>query len=82
MKILTVLQKSLGVRLFAGRLVALAVIPIAATCGGADSARLIDDAALANESEMQDWLGYGRTYSEQRFSPLAQINSSNVSDLA
>ena len=41
----------------------------------------IDDAALADESNTSEWLAYGRTYSEQRFSPLAQINATNVSDL-
>lgn len=29
----------------------------------------------------QDWLTYGRTYSEQRYSPLDQINRTNVSGL-
>ena len=28
-----------------------------------------------------DWLSYGRTYDEQRNSPLTQINQSNVKDL-
>ncbi|GBR41770.1 alcohol dehydrogenase large subunit [Neoasaia chiangmaiensis NBRC 101099] len=29
----------------------------------------------------ENWLTYGRTYSEQRFSPLNQINTSNVGNL-
>jgi quinohemoprotein ethanol dehydrogenase len=41
----------------------------------------IDDAALEDESNTADWLAYGRTQSEQRFSPLAQIDSSNVGRL-
>lgn len=41
----------------------------------------IDDAALANESNREDWLAFGRTHSEQRFSPLAQIDASNVAEL-
>ena len=41
----------------------------------------IDDAALTDESNRAEWLAYGRTYSEQRFSPLTQINASNVSKL-
>ena len=28
-----------------------------------------------------DWLSYGRTYSEQRFSPLHKINTGNVGNL-
>ena len=43
---------------------------------------VVDDAALADERRGDNWLGFGRTYSEQRFSPLTQINTSNVSDLS
>ena len=43
---------------------------------------LIDDERIKNaESEPGNWLAYGRTYEEQRFSPLTQINKSNVADL-
>jgi PQQ-dependent dehydrogenase (methanol/ethanol family) len=41
-----------------------------------DSARI-----LAADSEPGNWLSYGRTYSEQRFSPLAKINQSNIRNL-
>ena len=41
----------------------------------------VDDAAMADESNTEEWLAYGRTHSEQRFSPLTQINRSNVSQL-
>lgn len=42
----------------------------------------VDDARLSRaESDADDWLSYGRTYSEQRFSPLAQINADNVGQL-
>ena len=43
---------------------------------GNATAREIDDAALADESFTAGWLAYGRTYSEQRFSPLRQVNAS------
>src|SRR5690606_12566817 len=37
---------------------------------------------LANaDAEPGQWLSHGRTWSEQRFSPLDQINTSNVSQL-
>lgn len=37
---------------------------------------------LANaDSEPENWLSHGRTYDEQRFSPLKQINSDNVAEL-
>ncbi len=43
---------------------------------------LIDDARIINaDSEPGNWLAHGRTYEEQRFSPLTQINRDNVSDL-
>ena len=43
---------------------------------------LIDDARINNaDSEPGNWLAYGRTYEEQRFSPLDQINMKSVSKL-
>ncbi|MDA1075441.1 MAG: PQQ-dependent dehydrogenase, methanol/ethanol family [Proteobacteria bacterium] len=43
---------------------------------------LIDDERIKQaESEPGNWLAYGRTYEEQRFSPLTQINRDNVKDL-
>jgi quinohemoprotein ethanol dehydrogenase len=33
------------------------------------------------DEEPGNWMSYGRTYSEQRFSPLAQINADNVAAL-
>lgn len=36
---------------------------------------------VAANSEPGNWMSHGRTYDEQRFSPLKQINDSNVSDL-
>ncbi|MFN2376182.1 MAG: PQQ-dependent dehydrogenase, methanol/ethanol family [Candidatus Binatia bacterium] len=42
----------------------------------------IDDAALvAADGDRGNWITHGRTYSEQRFSPLDDINDSNVSQL-
>jgi len=32
-------------------------------------------------SDAADWIMYGRTYDEQRFSPLNHINEQNVSEL-
>jgi len=42
---------------------------------------LVDGAAIANEADGRNWTSYGRTYSEQRFSPLDQINADNISQL-
>ena len=43
--------------------------------------RIIDDDAIADETNTAEWLAYGRTHSEQRFSPLNDINTENVSNL-
>ncbi len=49
---------------------------IARATAGIDTARII-----AADSEPQNWLEHGRTYSEQRFSPLDSINQDNVQEL-
>ena len=43
----------------------------------------VDDAALRNAAQGKgdDWLSYGFTPQETRYSPLSQINASNVSRL-
>ena len=42
----------------------------------------VDTARLANaDSEPGQWLSVGRTYDEQRFSPLARVNTGNVGQL-
>jgi quinohemoprotein ethanol dehydrogenase len=43
---------------------------------------LIDEERIINaDSEPGNWLAYGRTYEEQRFSPLTQINTESVGEL-
>ena len=44
--------------------------------GAVDDARL-----LAGEPDGANWLSYGRTYDEQRFSPLSQVSDSNIGQL-
>jgi quinohemoprotein ethanol dehydrogenase len=40
------------------------------------------DASVENgDAEVRNWLSYGRTYSEQRFSPLMQINADSAKNL-
>jgi PQQ-dependent dehydrogenase (methanol/ethanol family) len=39
------------------------------------------DGARISAGEAANWLSHGRTYSEQRFSPLTQINADNAGDL-
>jgi glucose dehydrogenase len=54
----------------------LAPLAIHAQSGAVDDARLLGAAA-----ERTSWLTYGRDYSNQRFSPLAQIQAGNVARL-
>jgi quinohemoprotein ethanol dehydrogenase len=58
--------------------VAVASLALAA-CGGqkpVDAARI-----AAADSKPGEWVTHGRTYSEQRFSPLEKINTENVGQL-
>ena len=57
----------------------------AAVLGGCHLGRgpaAVDSARLtAADNEPGNWMTHGRTYSEQRFSPLDKVNASNVKDL-
>jgi quinohemoprotein ethanol dehydrogenase len=44
-------------------------------------AKVLDNAGKPNDALSGDWLSYGRTLSETRFSPLKQIDTSNVNRL-
>jgi PQQ-dependent dehydrogenase (methanol/ethanol family) len=49
---------------------------------GPEEPRGVDDESLATaDADSANWLTYGRTYSEQRFSPLSEINDGNVDQL-
>jgi quinohemoprotein ethanol dehydrogenase len=50
----------------------------AAATGGISE---IGDVEIADDSRTEDWLAYGRTHSEQRFSPLSDVNRDTVSGL-
>ncbi|MEP3052400.1 MAG: PQQ-dependent dehydrogenase, methanol/ethanol family [Erythrobacter sp.] len=56
-----------------------------ASCGDmgsdGDEGRVTNAVLVGAESNNSEWLSYGRTYSEQRFSPLDGINAETVSDL-
>jgi quinohemoprotein ethanol dehydrogenase len=45
------------------------------------AATIVDERALTDEHAGADWLSTGRTYSERRYSPLAQIDDKNVHTL-
>jgi len=54
----------------------ITVLPLAVFAAPVTSER-----AVAAEQDAANWLLHGRTYKEERFSPLDQINESNVKDL-
>ncbi|HEY1760072.1 MAG TPA: PQQ-dependent dehydrogenase, methanol/ethanol family [Bryobacteraceae bacterium] len=53
----------------------------ASIAANAQTARVVDDAALKNAGKSVEWLTYGMTQGETRYSPLNQINTTNVSKL-
>ncbi len=55
---------------------------ISSPVSSSSSVGLIDDERIINaESEPGNWIAHGRTYEEQRFSPLSKINKESVTDL-
>jgi len=55
---------------------------VATACRTSDAAGRVDDARLvAADQDSANWLTYGRTYNEQRFSPLTKVNDSTVGRL-
>ncbi|HEY2144593.1 MAG TPA: PQQ-dependent dehydrogenase, methanol/ethanol family [Steroidobacteraceae bacterium] len=65
---------------------AIAIFVLGAACGSSNAAQIaakpVDGARITNaDAEPGNWLTYGRTYSEQRYSPLAGINDKNAKQL-
>ena len=50
------------------------------TAGDPRPSKAIHDARIANHG-LDEWLSYGRDYTEQRFVASAQINKDNIADL-
>ena len=68
--------KFIGLSLLAWSVSPSTFAAAAKTPAAVDTKRLI-----AADSEPGNWMSHGRNYSEQRFSPLEQINDTNVSRL-
>src|ERR1700689_3757639 len=65
-----------------GGLIGAAWMAAMATTMNAQQSRKVDDAALRNAGKTgEEWLTYGLNPGETRYSPLTQINTSNVSRL-
>ena len=63
-------------------LMGLFLVGLASNLQAQEYAAGVDADRLATADEQQDaWLTYGRTYDEQRYSPLDQINRDNVDEL-
>ena len=59
-----------------------ALLMLAVSAPLAALAATVDEAAIrATEQAGGEWLSHGRTYAEQRFSPLKQIDAGNVGKL-
>ena len=54
---------------------------LALALSGASAETLVNDATLSEIGDGSNWPGFGRNYSEQRYSPLDQINDTTVSRL-
>jgi quinohemoprotein ethanol dehydrogenase len=65
----------------AGLLALVSCYPPAPQGGDSSSSELRSAAMLSDQSDGRDWAGYGRTFGEQHFSPLDQINTGNVAKL-
>ena len=66
--------------------VAVAIASVSAGCQKkpattAPPVKVVDAARLVAADQESGWLTHGRTYSEQRYSPLTQITTENVKDL-
>jgi quinohemoprotein ethanol dehydrogenase len=69
----------LSVVVFQGLIVSIALAQKSSSSGPAN----ISDSQIVNaNSQPSNWLTYGRTYSEQRFSPLQTINDKNAGKLS
>ncbi|MGC1271538.1 MAG: PQQ-dependent dehydrogenase, methanol/ethanol family [Croceibacterium sp.] len=63
--------------------VALAAALLVQGCGSSapEAGNVTEERLLAKDDNGDDWLSHGRTYAEQRYSPLEDINDKNVGDL-
>lgn len=67
----------LGIRIAVGTVSAALAVGVYGQAGTVDDQRL-----LTASADRANWLTYGRDYSNQRFSPLTQIDADNVVKLA
>ena len=61
------------------RWVSAGLLAVAMQSSGA--ATVVNDKTLTEVGDGSNWLAYGRNYSEQRYSPLEQINDQSIARL-
>jgi quinohemoprotein ethanol dehydrogenase len=64
-----------------GSATALALVIACAPGPAFGGTTVIDDRALADESDGRNWAAYGRTYRETHYSPLTEINAGTIDRL-
>jgi quinohemoprotein ethanol dehydrogenase len=62
-------------------LLASATLATGSACAAQAFGKIDQDRLAHADSDLDNWLEHGRTWDEQRFSPLTQINAGNVSQL-
>ncbi|KPL66772.1 alcohol dehydrogenase [Erythrobacter sp. SG61-1L] len=71
-----------GVTLVFHRAVMLAAALLLTGCEKPPAGNVTEARLLAAEDDPDNWLSYGRTYAEQRYSPLEDVNDGNVGKLS
>lgn len=59
----------------------LTALLLLASCALTRDSTAVDNAMLADEADGANWASYGRTFSENHFSPLDEVNAGNVDKL-
>ena len=62
-------------------IITLLCLLLFASCVNKERPFSFDDQAIADEEQTSNWLAYGRTHNERRFSPATDINTDNVANL-
>jgi quinohemoprotein ethanol dehydrogenase len=69
-------------RITFGPLLLLAVMTLfLLSCNTKKEPFVVNDLTIADETNSADWLAYGRTHNERRFSPIEDINTNTVENL-
>ena len=64
-----------------GAVILACLILLLVSSGAQAESNGVDDAKMSDKANVAEWLAYGRTHFEQRFSPLTDIHVGNVSEL-